>query len=337
MSQKLVMSILGVAMCLCIAMPVFAEAPVFDADNMQQDDELPMPPAPGQEAAMDGPPPALGSAPAPVPVSAAPTTSTSQRLQRLEQQLANLQENGSAPRVESLQKEVQGLRSQVEQLTHQLQQSQTQQKAMYSDLDKRVSSNATADVGTSNTVDTAPVAKTERVANAKPAAKTLAGDTVVALAATTTAKAVPVPATANVAAGANDPQPNVAEEQQIYQTAYNFIKAKKYNEAINALQGMLQKYPSGQFASNAHYWLGELYGLVGKNDQALSEFNIVVKTYSSSPRVSDAQLKIGLLYAAQVKWPEAKTAFKKVINRYPGTSSAKLAALQLKQIKEAGH
>ena len=61
----------------------------------------------------------------------------------------------------------------------------------------------------------------------------------------------------------------MAEEQQIYQTAYNLIKAKKYNEAVTALQKMLQKYPSGQFASNAHYWLGELYGLMGKNDQAL--------------------------------------------------------------------
>ena len=337
MRQKLVMSMLGVAMCMSIAMPVFAEAPVFDADTMQQDDQLPMPPAPGQEAAMDGPPPSLG--PAPVPIAAAPTTSsTAQRLQRLEQQLANLQENGSAPRVESLQKEVQGLRSQVEQLTHQLQQTQTQQKTMYTDLDKRVSSSKpvapdamTADVGASNTTDAAPVVKTDKVASAKPAAKTLASDMIVA----TTAKTATTPTVA--AAGANDPQPNVAEEQQIYQTAYNFIKAKKYNEAINALQGMLQKYPAGQFASNAHYWLGELYGLVGKNDQALSEFTIVVKTYSSSPRVSDAQLKIGLLYAAQIKWADAKAAFKKVINRYPGTSSAKLAALQLKQIKEAGH
>ena len=77
--------------------------------------------------------------------------------------------------------------------------------------------------------------------------------------------------------------------------------------------------------------------MLGKNDQALSEFSIVVKSYSSSPRVSDAQLKVGLIYAAQVKWSDAKSAFKKVINQYPGSASAKLAAIQLKQIKDAGH
>jgi tol-pal system protein YbgF len=100
---------------------------------------------------------------------------------------------------------------------------------------------------------------------------------------------------------------------------------------------MLQKYPSGQFAANAHYWLGELYGLMGKNDQSISEFGNVVKNYPDSPKIADAQLKLGLIYAAQLKWPDARTSFKKVINHYPGTASAHLASEQLKQIKQAGH
>jgi tol-pal system protein YbgF len=100
---------------------------------------------------------------------------------------------------------------------------------------------------------------------------------------------------------------------------------------------MLKKYPSGQFASNAHYWLGELYGLMGKNDNALSEFDTVLNTYPDSPRISDAQLKVGLIYASQSNWSGAKSAFKKVINRYPGTASARLAAEHLKQIKQAGN
>src|SRR5207237_167792 len=106
---------------------------------------------------------------------------------------------------------------------------------------------------------------------------------------------------------------------------------------IAALQKMLQKYPTGQFAANAHYWLGELYGLVNKNDQSASEFATVVKLYPDSPKVSDAQLKLGLIYVAQFKWAEAKTVFKKVVSRYPGTSTARLASEQLKQIKQSGH
>jgi TolA-binding protein len=48
-------------------------------------------------------------------------------------------------------------------------------------------------------------------------------------------------------------------------------------------------------------------------------------------------LKLGLILAGQFKWTDAKSTFKKVINHYPGTASARLAAEQLRQIKEAGH
>lgn len=292
----------GIVMSLLIAMPLFAEsAPVYDADNMpQQFDDS----AADQQ---DVPPPA------PDDQSAQPSMSTDQRLRRVEQQVANMQSSDSSQKISALQDQVQTLRGQVEQLTHDLQQAQAQQKSQYTDLDKRLSQQASAPKISK------PV---------KPVAAGIADDSGDTLAAAP--KTVPVKATPT-------DQPNVAEEQQIYQTAYNLIKAKKYDQAVTALQGMLQKYPSGQFASNAHYWLGELYGLMGKNDQALSEFGTVVKNYPDSPRLSDAQLKLGLIYAAESKWIDAKTAFKKVVSRYPGSAPARLASEQLKQIKQAGH
>lgn len=336
--------ILSIAMCMSIAMPVFAEsAPVYDADTMQQQFEnsldqaqdLPSPPPPGQEGAYV---PSQPDQQAPNIVvnnsSSLAPLSMEQRVKRVEQQINNMQNGDAAARTESMQNQIQSLRAQVEQLTHQIQQLQNQQKSMYSDLDKRLSQQNVAhkSVGkpsiadtreTTNASDDAPVASSKpsrKLTSLKPVAET--PDTVVADTETTKPTA---------------DQPNVAEEQQIYQTAYNFIKAKKYDDAVTALQKMLQKYPSGQFASNAHYWLGELYGLLGKNDQSLTEFNTVVKNFPDSPRVSDAQLKVGLIYATQSKWAEAKTAFKKVINHYPGTASSRLASEQLKQIKQAGH
>jgi len=80
-----------------------------------------------------------------------------------------------------------------------------------------------------------------------------------------------------------------------------------------------------------------LYGIVGKSDQALTEFTTVVKSYPDSPRIADAQLKVGLIFASQSNWTDAKSAFKKVINHYPGTASSRLASEQLKQLKQAGH
>lgn len=329
--------LLSAVMLTSITAPLFAEsAPVYDADNMPQQFDGDS----DQGQQQDVPPPAPSSdggfVPSSPSQSAAPSSSSSmsmdQRMRRVEQQVGNMQNSESTARIDSLQDQIQALRGQVEQLTHQLQQVQSQQKIMYSDLDKRLSqsgdkpskkmSAGVTDTSLADDSDSSAAAKTSaKIAAAKQAAKTTVGAATDASAAKKSA----------------DNQPDVAEEQQIYQTAYNLIKAKKYSDAVDALQGMLKKYPSGQFASNAHYWLGELYGLMGKNDQALTEFGTVVSTYPDSPRVSDAQLKVGLIYSAQSKWSDAKTSFKKVINHYPGTASARVASEQLKQIKTAGH
>lgn len=271
----------------------------------------------------------------------APMSSLSpeQRIARLEQQLKNLRNSASASKIDALQREVASLRGQVEELTHQLQEAETRQHSMFADLDKRLmGGSATSTPPKTDVVaDQTPTPPTTTSApTPKPPAKPVTEALNVNITATS-----PIPNT-SVTPPPTPPksvasQPNVLEEQQIYQTAYDLIKSKKYTEAITALQKMLARYPSGQFAANAHYWLGELYGLLNKNDDSASEFAIVVKKYPDSPKVSDAELKLGFIYLGQFKWADAKAVFKSVINRYPGTASARTAAEQLKQIKKSGH
>src|SRR5262245_66134565 len=98
----------SMVMCISIAMPVFAEsAPVCDADTMQEDSQgmdqqqaqyLPPPPSPSQQQE-------AGSAFIPVTsnVSSAPSErplSMDQRMQRVEQQMSNMQNSDAATRVE---------------------------------------------------------------------------------------------------------------------------------------------------------------------------------------------------------------------------------------------
>lgn len=352
-----VVTIVGMAATLCVAIPVFAEsAPVFDADAVQQqldnnDQNQDYPPSPGgqevgQSEAAQSAQQAFEAGPAPGPADqgpsvaveasgGAPSMSLSQRLHKVEQQINNMQSTDAATRVDQLQSQIQALRGQVEELTHQVQQAQAQQKSMYDDLDKRLQ--ATLSTKPAQVADTtsaaSPTADAAQTAAATVVPKgkkgKMAKSVIAAQAATQTAP--------QAKATANGNQPSLADEQQAYQNVYNLIKAKKYNEAVNVLQTMLKKYPSGQFASNAHYWLGELYTSMSKSDQALTEFNAVIQTYPDSPRVSEAQLKIGLILASQTKWSDARLAFKNVISHYPGTASAQVATQQLKQLKQAGH
>lgn len=344
------------ALGLALSAPVYAEAPVYDVDSLaQQGDDLGnqdqdvMPPPPGegtfvpiQRESRDNTQAESSFATPPMPATQQSSAgmSTDARLKQVEQQLNKLQAKDLSARTESLQTQVQNLRGQVEQLSHQLQQLQEQQKSLALDVDRRLNERAkAASSGNSldNTDTTGLTASPQVMKSARKPTSKIATKSSTKTDSELTGTRPLVKETADATASATSDQPNVAEEQQIYQTAYNLIKSKKYTEAVDTLQKMLKKYPSGQFASNAHYWLGELYGLLGKNDQALNEFSLVVKTYPDSPRISDAQLKIGLIYATQSKWTDAKSTFKKVINRYPGTASARLASEQLKQIKQTGH
>ncbi len=339
-NNKLITVLSTVALAIACTATYADPAPVYDADAMQfdgvSDQEMPPPPPPGQEVAFQESQPGQvvtygGPAPA-VPMPTASAMPMEQRMQRLEQMLYNMQNSDSSARLESLQTQLQAMRNQLEQLTHQLQLVQNQQKLMYADLEKRMVANPAAPgangvgVQTMNPAMAALASSVARTDPAKPIVPQSPSAQVATEVASAAREIIPVAT-----------QPNVVEEQSIYQTAYNHIKAKRYDDAVGALQGMLKKYPSGQFASNAHYWLGELYGLMGKNDKALSEFDLVVDRYPDSPRVSDAQLKLGLIYASQFKWIDAKDAFKKVMIQYPGTASARLASEQLKQIRRAGH
>lgn len=300
------------------------DVPVYDADNYP-------PQFDGQYQGNTVP-----STPRAVPY-VAPVMTLEQRIGQIEQRLDNIQHAYSSSKLEALQSEVQSLRNQVEELNHQLQQTQTQDRALIADLEKKLSKQ----VGDLNDKVQAKGFNPNRKAYPKVAVN----NDLITDSSNTNKDTV----AANKTAASDqddddqgnqsktDKQPNVAEEQQIYQNAYNLIKAKKYDDAVSTLKNMLQKYPSGQFAANAHYWLGELYNLMNNNSQSAAEFNRVISDYPDSPKVSDAQLKLGLIYVSQSKWSDAKAALRKVVNRYPGTASARLAAEQLKQIRSSGH
>lgn len=287
-------------------------APVFDADSMFEpmasEQDLPPPPPPEQEGVFvpmqrEARQPSRGEYEGRIPPTA---MNLGDRLRVIEQQLHNLQNTDQNAKVDSLQDQLQSLRAEVEALNHKLKLLETSQKEASLDQHK-------ADNHASESKVLSELREEGRLSQ-KPAE---------------------VKKTAEKKAP--ESQPNIAEEQKIYQTAYQLIKEKKFSDAAETLQGMLKKYPGGQFAANAHYWLGELYGVMGQNDQALREFTTVIKQFQESSRVPDAEFKLGLIYSTQSRWADAKSAFKRVVNKYPNSTSARLAKEQLKELKKAGH
>lgn len=128
---------------------------------------------------------------------------------------------------------------------------------------------------------------------------------------------------------------STSSEKALYDSAYKNIKAQKNTEAMLGFKKYLVKYPTGDHAVDAHYWLGQIYILKGDDvsvQHAITEFNTVIKKYPDSDKAKESSLKLGFAYLLQNKTKEAKAQFRKILKDYPGTSTAQLAEARLAQL-----
>jgi tol-pal system protein YbgF len=122
-------------------------------------------------------------------------------------------------------------------------------------------------------------------------------------------------------------------ENEAYDKAVNLIlKDKLYDQAIPAFQTFLKTYPKSSYASNAHYWLGQL--LFNKQDWtgASAQFQALISQYPDSNKRADAILKLGITEIERANTARAKQLWEQVVTEYPGTPSSTLAEKRLKSL-----
>ena len=140
----------------------------------------------------------------------------------------------------------------------------------------------------------------------------------------------PPPAPAPVAAA---PSSASADEEAIYLKSFDQLRGGKYDAAIGGFRSMLGKYPQGNYADNAWYWMGESYHVKGDDNNALKSYQSLLQQFPASPKVPDALLKTGVIYQGQQKTPQARDAYQKVLKQYPSSSAATQARTRLAQLK----
>lgn len=256
-------------------------------------------------------------------VAAAPAwaqrASLADRVALLEQRAADNQGNVDLLRqVSQLTREVQALRSQVEELTHQQEQIKQTGRAQYLDLDGRLNrmeggAGAASDAGL-------PVAPPPSVTPPGPDDPQL-------------------PA----AAAVQDPAPAVygdagsiartADERGAYDLAFDALKAGQYAEAASLFQSFLAQFPSGSYAPNALYWLGESYYVTQEYDLARQQFESLLQRYPTHDKAPGALLKVGLAQYGMQQLDAAERTLEDVVSRYPGSDAARTAADRLAAIQ----
>ncbi len=238
------------------------------------------------------------------------------RLQAVENKMAAVQRrfdvldsSRTDDNVSSLRDELRDLRGQVEKLSFDVQQLDARSKQLYVDLDQRM---RTLEGGA------APASGAGYGVLAPTAPPSAAGATVAA-------PAAPASAAGVVKLGAqNDP-----DEEAAYLTTFDLLKNGKYDDAIQGFKAHLEKYPQGQYADNAAYWLGEASYVKRDYAAAADAFSRVATRHPQSPRAPDALFKLALTQQELKKTGEARATLEQVISRYPNSNAARLAQQRL--------
>ncbi|WP_317450674.1 tol-pal system protein YbgF [Phytohalomonas tamaricis] len=213
--------------------------------------------------------------------------------------------------LQSQQDAINQLRGQIEELQHQLEEQKQLSQQRYLDLDERISGNSGGGSRSSDSVsgDTAD-------ASSDPInAAAMGGGT----------------AAAEGSASNSSSNPSSGDAQQAYQSAFELVQARQFDQAISALEQFNQDYPNSSLNANAYYWLGELYSAKSQLSDSAQAFQTVIDKYPSSSKVADALYKLGLVKARQGQGSASQTLLNRVIKEYPDSSAATMAQDFLKR------
>lgn len=243
------------------------------------------------------------------PLVHAQRVSLADRVAALEQRAANDQGGTElVNQISQLRSEVQALRGQIEVLQQQLEQGKQSQRSQYLDLDGRLN----------------------RLEGGTPAASTMTPEATSAPASSSdhemvTTSSPDLPATDASASTGTD-------ERGAYANAFDALKSGDYAESARRFRDFLAAFPSGQYAPNAMYWLGESYYVTQNYAMASEQFQGLLDRYPNHDKAPGALLKLGLANYGLKQYDDAEIILRQVMQRYPGTDVARTADDRLRAI-----
>lgn len=116
------------------------------------------------------------------------------------------------------------------------------------------------------------------------------------------------------------PSGNSADE--LYRNSYEFILSGDYDTAEAGFRDLIARYPQGEHAPDAHFWLGEALLAQQKPREAAEVFLSASRDYPQSRKAPDTLFKLGVSMAAMNQRDVACATFAEVGQRYPQISDA---------------
>ena len=243
------------------------------------------------------------------PLAVAQRASLADRVAALEQRAAG--DQGATELVNQmtqLRSEVQELRGQIEELQQQLEQAKQGQRSQYLDLDGRLNrleggaAPASAAPSVSPSASTPPTASVGGIVPSEPVAGAMAG----------------------------------MDERSAYNFAFEALKGGDYVESSRRFRDFIGAFPSGQYAPNALYWLGESYYVTQNYALAGDQFRSLLDRFPTHDKAPGALLKLGLSQYGLKQYAAADATLRQVLQRYPNSDVARTADDRLRAMQISG-
>lgn len=257
------------------------------------------------------------------------------RVDRLERLMSSQKQLELLYRVKQLQQENQQLRGLLEEQNNELRIIKQQQRELYSDLDRRLSQMEGVDSGSSMRSEQADRSN-------------VAGDKQQSLPAVLDKSSVApskygVTQREEVIVNEADKKPVVAPikpmskkdrqaEKKMYQQAYDELRSRQYNKARDSFSQLIVKYPNGQYAHIAQYWVAEASYTQRNYEQAIVDYQLLLDVYPFSPKKVEAKLKKAYSYYELGNKDTARNTLNQLLINHPNTTEAGQAKRLLKQL-----
>ena len=249
----------------------------------------------------------------------------SEKLNRLEQEISDVQKSLYAPsdntlvkedsapvsskyqiRINKLENDFAKINGQFEEIFFRLVQLQEKIDKITSDVDFRLS--------TTNNTSALPLSKRDRSDEPDTYAypkntsdvNTVGGD---------------VEILGSIKESKEDQSFEVAKNFQTAESLFNYGKDSlqnlNYSDAETAFRGFVKKYPKDEKAPSAYYWLGESLFVRENYPEAVLAYGEVIKSFKKHKKAAPSLLKIAISFSNLDKKKESCDALKKIIKQYP--------------------
>ena len=116
--------------------------------------------------------------------------------------------------------------------------------------------------------------------------------------------------------------PSAGSADELYRNAYEFILSGDYATAEAGFRDLIERFPEGEHAPDAQFWLGEALLAQQKPREAAEVFLAASRDYPQARKAPDTLFKLGVSLAALNQRDVACATFAEVGQRYPDISDA---------------